>query len=137
MYFRYYRLQKTLPNKCLKSPVSEDSLTSNMLSRTKHCWNLNDITFRRLLISMKTIKSGKSLLVMCKVLKLFGKAFTGHDEYSFLNRDNLTQPNEMQLSQKQKDFYQIFSWFSEFYIKFCTFSEKEDSHSWWISEITD
>ena len=46
---------------------------------------------------------------MCKVLKLFGKAFTGHDKYSFLNRDNLTQPNEMQLSQKQKDFYQIFS----------------------------
>ena len=46
---------------------------------------------------------------MCKVLKLFGKTFTGRDKYSFLNRDNLTQPTEMQLSQKQKDFDQIVS----------------------------
>ena len=31
MYFRNYRLPKTLFNKCLKIPVSEDPLTSNML----------------------------------------------------------------------------------------------------------
>ena len=46
---------------------------------------------------------------MCKVLKLFGKTFTGRDKYSFHNRDKLTQPTEMQLSQKQKDFDQIVS----------------------------
>ena len=31
--------------KCLKSPISEDPSTSNMISRLKHCWNLHDSTF--------------------------------------------------------------------------------------------
>ena len=37
MYFRNYRLQKTWLDKCLKCPVSEDPLTSNMGNRAKHC----------------------------------------------------------------------------------------------------
>ena len=74
---------------------------------------------------------------MCKVLKLFGKTFTGRDKYSFLNRDNLTQPTEMQLSQKQKDFDQIVSWFSKFTLNFDHFQKKDVPQSWCISEITD
>ena len=35
------------------------------------------------------------------------KAFTANDKCSLLNRDNLTQPIQMQLSQKQKTFSQF------------------------------
>ena len=44
MYFWTYGLQKTWLYKCLKSPVSEDPSTSNMLDAGKHCWNLNHST---------------------------------------------------------------------------------------------
>ena len=44
MYFRNYGLRKTWLDICLKSPVSEDPLTGNMLNRPKHCCNLNDGT---------------------------------------------------------------------------------------------
>ena len=32
-------------DKCLKSPLSEDPSTSDMVNGPKHCWNLNDSTF--------------------------------------------------------------------------------------------
>ena len=38
-------LQKTWLFKCLKSPVSKDSSTSNMVNGPKHCSKLNDSTF--------------------------------------------------------------------------------------------
>ena len=43
--FRYYGLQKTWLNKCLKSPVSENSSTSNVVNVPKDCWNLGDSAF--------------------------------------------------------------------------------------------
>ena len=36
---------KTWLDKCLKSPVSEDSWASNMVNVAKHCRNLHHITF--------------------------------------------------------------------------------------------
>ena len=45
MYFWTYGHGKMWLDKCLKSPVSEDPLTSNMLNVPKHCLNLNDSTF--------------------------------------------------------------------------------------------
>ena len=43
--FRNYGLRKTWLHNCLKSPVSEDPLTSNMVNRPKHSWNLIVTTF--------------------------------------------------------------------------------------------
>ena len=40
-----YGLQKMELHKCLKSPISEDPLTSDMVNGSKHYWNLNDTTF--------------------------------------------------------------------------------------------
>ena len=37
MPFRNYGVQKTLLDNCLKSPFSEDPLTSNMIDGSKHC----------------------------------------------------------------------------------------------------
>ena len=45
MYFWTYRGGKTWLDKCLKSSVSEDSLTSNMVNGPKHCWHLNGSNF--------------------------------------------------------------------------------------------
>ena len=39
------RTRKTWLNKCLKTPVSEDPSTTNMLSWIKHCWNLSHTIF--------------------------------------------------------------------------------------------
>ena len=38
------------------------------------------------------------------MLRLFVHTFTAYDKYSLLNRDNLKQPIQMQLSQKEKNF---------------------------------
>ena len=45
MYFWAYGLRKTWLDKCLRSPVLEDPLTSNMVNGPKDCWNLNESTF--------------------------------------------------------------------------------------------
>ena len=53
----------------------------------------------------------KSLLVTCKISRLFPNTLSANDKYSLLNRDNLTQPIQILLSQKQKTFSQFFSEF--------------------------
>ena len=50
----------------------------------------------------------KSLLVIHKILGLFVNTLTVNDKHYMLNRDNLTQPIEIQLSLKQKTFSQFF-----------------------------
>ena len=50
----------------------------------------------------------KSLLVMHKILGLFVNTLTVDDKHYMLNRDNLTQPIQIQLSLKQKTFSQFF-----------------------------
>ena len=45
MYLQNYRLRKTGLDNSLKSPVSEDPSTSNMVNGLKHCCNLNDSSF--------------------------------------------------------------------------------------------
>ena len=53
----------------------------------------------------------KSLLVICKILKLFPNTLSADRKYFLLNWDNLTQHIQMQLSQKQKPFSQFFTVF--------------------------
>ena len=50
-----------------------------------------------------------SLLVTCKISRLFPNTLRADAKYSLLNRDNLTQPIQMQLSRKQKTFSEFFS----------------------------
>ena len=50
----------------------------------------------------------KSLLVIHKILGLFVNTLTVDDKHYMLNRDNLTQPIQIQLSLKQKTFSQFF-----------------------------
>ena len=79
----------------------------------------------------------KSLLVICKVLKMFVNILTADDKCFLLNRDNLRQPIQMRLSEKQKEFSEFFSPILKSRLNFEHFPKKYYSHSWGISEITD
>ena len=70
-----------------------------------------------------------SLLVIYKILRLFVNAMTVDDKHYLLPRDNLTQPIQMQLSQKQKKFDQLFLPFLKFILSFKHFPTKDDGHS--------
>ena len=78
----------------------------------------------------------KSLLVICKSLRLFVNTMSAVDKCSLPNRDNLMQPIYMILSQKLKTFCQSFSTFSKSRLNFEHFLRKDDAHRLFISEAT-
>ena len=53
----------------------------------------------------------KSLLVICKISRLFPNTLSADGKYSLFNRDNLTQPIQTELSRKKKTFSEFFSAF--------------------------
>ena len=77
----------------------------------------------------------KSLLVICKISRLFLDTLTADGKYSLFKRDNLTQPIQMQLSQKQETFSEFFSAFLKSSLNFQHFEKKDDSHSWVFSKL--
>ena len=60
---------------------------------------------------------------------MFVNTLTADDRHSLLNRDNLTQQNRTQLSQKQKAFSQFFLAFSKYTLNFEDFEKRDDPHS--------
>ena len=64
------------------------------------------------------------MLVLCKISGLFLKTLTDDDKYSLLDGDNLTQPIQILLSQKQKTFCQFFSPFLKSTLNFEHFQKK-------------
>ena len=51
------------------------------------------------------------MLVLCKILGLFVNTLSEDDMYCLLYKDNLLQPIQILLSQKQKTFSEFFSAF--------------------------
>ena len=78
----------------------------------------------------------KSLLVIWEKLRLFLNTMSSVDKCSHPNRDNLTQPIHMQLSQKLKTFSRLFSAISKSRLNFEYVQQKDDTHSLFISEAT-
>ena len=60
---------------------------------------------------------------------MFVNTLTADDKYFLLNRDNLTPPIRMQLSQKQETFSEFFLAFSKSTLNFEHFQKKDDPHS--------
>ena len=63
---------------------------------------------------LNTLKVGtlqKVFLLIHRIVRLFVNPLTADDKHYQLNRDNLTQPIQIQLSQNQK-------FFSEFFLAF-------------------
>ena len=57
---------------------------------------------------MKVIELERVYLSDMENLRLFVNTLTADDKYSLLNRDSLTQPIQMHLSQKQISFCELF-----------------------------
>ena len=76
------------------------------------------------------------MLVICKFLRLLVKTLTDDEKYSLLHRENLTQPIQILLSQKQNTFSQFFSEFLKSTLNFEHFQTKDHPHSRIISQIT-
>ena len=64
------------------------------------------------------------MLVLCKILGLFVNTLTDDGKYCLLYRENLTQPIQILLSQKQKTFSQFLSAFLKFTLNFEHFQKK-------------
>ena len=69
------------------------------------------------------------LLVIQKILRLFVNTLIVDDKHYLLNRDNLTQPIQIQLSQKQKTFSEFFFAFSKSILIFKHLPKNDDPHS--------
>ena len=64
------------------------------------------------------------MLVLCKILGLFLNTLSEDDKYCLLYNDNLLQPIQILLSQKQKTFSQFFSAFLKCTLNFEHFQKK-------------
>ena len=64
-----------------------------------------------------------------KILGLFVNTLTVDDKHYLLNRDNLTQPIQIQLSQKQKIFSGFFFAISISILNFKHLPKKDDPNS--------
>ena len=64
------------------------------------------------------------MLVLCKILGLFVNTMSEDDKYCLLYGDNLTQPIQILLSQKQKTFSQFGSAFLKSTLNFEHFQKK-------------
>ena len=74
-----------------------------------------------------------SFLVIHKILKLFVNTLTVNDKHYLLNRDNLTQQIQMQLSEKEKTFSEFFFAFLKSMLNFKHLPKKVDRGSLCIS----
>ena len=64
------------------------------------------------------------MLVLYKILRLFVNTLTDNDKYSLFYRDNLKQPIQILLSQKQKTLSPFSSAFLKFTLNFECFQKK-------------
>ena len=63
------------------------------------------------------------MLVLYKFLRLLVKTLTDDEKYSLLYRENLTQPIQIPLYQKQKIFFNFFSAFLKSTLNFDEFEK--------------
>ena len=73
--------------------------------------------------------SKKSLLVIHKILRLFVNSLTVDEKHYLLTRDNLMQPIQIELYQKQKTFFPIFLGLLTSIINFEHLPKKDDPDS--------
>ena len=64
-----------------------------------------------------------------KILRLFVNILPVNDKHFLLNRENLTQPIQMQLSKKQKKFFQFCLVFLKSILNFTHCTKKDDPRS--------
>ena len=79
----------------------------------------------------------KPFLLTCKILGVLVNTFAADEKYPVLNGDNLTIPIQMQLSQKQKNFFEFLAAFLKSRLNFKHFEKKDDPYTFFIFEVPD
>ena len=79
----------------------------------------------------------KSLLLTCQILGLLVNTLAANEKYLVLNRDNLTIPIQMHVSQKRKNFLNFSAAFLKSRLNFKHFLKKDDPHRYCILEVKD
>ena len=111
-------------------PASDYPSKSNMVNGSQLCLNLIDSTYGIFIAQGEgNLVAKKSLLLICKGLRLFVNTMGDVDECSLPHRDNLIQPIHMQLSQKLKTFSRFFSAFWKSKLNFEDFQKNLDKGS--------
>ena len=83
------------------------------------------------------LSSKEALFLTCQILGLLFNTFPVDEKYPVLNRDNLTIPIEMQLSQKEKKFSRFLAVVLKSRINFQYFEKNDDPHRFCNFEITE
>ena len=78
---------------------------------------------------MNIVAFVKSLFAINKILTLFLNTLTVNEKHYVLTRENLTQTIQIQLSQKQKTFFQFFLAFLKSILNFKHLPKKDDPRS--------
>ena len=76
---------------------------------------------------LRQLSHKKSLLLICKIWRLFINTLSADGEYYLFNRDNLTEPIHMQVYRKQKTFSRFFFAFLKSNLNFEHFQKKKMS----------
>ena len=110
-----------MPKKsCLRGPFDKQHgkrAQALFKSASQHLYHIHWLL--RSQLSWKT-----SLLLTCQILGLLVNTLAAHEKYPVLNRDNLTIPIQIQLSQKQKTFSQFLCAFLKSLLNFKYFEKK-------------
>ena len=69
------------------------------------------------------------MLEIYKIVRVFVNTLTADDKHYLPNRDNLTQPIQMQLSEKQKTFSEFFFAFLKSILNYKHLPKKDDPRS--------
>ena len=121
--------KKSRVRRCFNKQYGKRALTL-LKSSTHHLYHIH-------WSSTSKMSWEKSLLLRWKTLGLLVNTLAANEKYPVLNRDNLTIPIQMQLSQKQKTFSEFFAAFLKSYWNFERFEKKNDLHSFCIFKVTD
>ena len=66
--------------------------------------------------------------MICKISRLIPNTLSADGKYSLFNRDNLTQPIQMEVSRKEKNFSDFFTAILKPNLNFEHFLKKGDPH---------
>ena len=137
MCFWIYGHRNTSLDKCLKSPTSENPSRSDIVKRAETRLKSERQYVYQIYWSLwRQLGLIKFLSVICKFSGLFVNSLTANDKYSLLNRSNLYQQFQMQLSQKPKIMFNFFLPFLNL-DSILTIFKKSELHTWCIFELMD
>ena len=116
--FSKLRTPKTESDKFLKSAVSEDPWTSNMVNVPKYCWNLRHSTFKIFTDYCQVNWVGKGLFKWHARSSLFLLTHWLPMKGILFLKTQFNDTNSDAIISETKHFFSIFSFILEIYIKF-------------------